>query len=101
MNGSAALLAVLMPVAMVGLVVSTLATAVIGARLAVLVRRQRMPLLQRLRYGWAGPLSMVALRAHPDEQIRRWARWLGPALGWTAAFALLVITGVQLLGVPA
>ena len=101
MNGYAALLAVLTTVAVVGLVISSLAVTVIGARLAVLASRQRMPFRQRLRYGWAGPLSMVALRAHPDEQIRRWARWLGPALGFTAAFALVVFTGVKMLGLLA
>lgn len=100
MNGLKALLALLTLIAVAGLFLSSLAVMLIGMRLTVLANRQRMPLLQRLRYGWAGPLSMLALRAHPDEQVRRWARWLGPALGLTAAFALVVIAGAKSLGLP-
>ena len=76
MNDLKALLASLTLIAAVGLFLSSLAAVIIGMRLTVLANRQRMPLLQRLRYGWAGPLSMLALRDHPDEQIRRWARGL-------------------------
>lgn len=100
MNSLKALLALLTLMAFVGLVLSSLAAMIIGIRLTVLAKRQRMPLLQRVRYGWAGPLSMLALRDHPDEQTRRWARWLRPALGLTAAFALLTLTGAKVLGLP-
>ena len=101
MNGHAALLAVLTLAAAASLVLSSLVAVVIALRLTVLVNRLRMPPGQRVRYGWAGPLSMVALRGHPDAQVQRWARWLLPALVCAIASGAVTVTGMQVLGWPA
>jgi hypothetical protein len=96
----AAVLAGVTLVAMAGLILSFLATFVITVRLNVLTNRLQMPFHQRLRYGWAGPLSMCLLRDHPNEQVRRWARWLGPAAGSTVACGLIFFAGSKVLGLP-
>jgi hypothetical protein len=95
-----AVLAVVTLVAMVGCVLSFIATMVIALRLNVLADRLRMPFAQRLRYGWAGPLSMWLMRDHANEQVRRWARWLAPAVVLTFACGLVFFSGMKVLGLP-
>jgi hypothetical protein len=95
-----AALAVVSLVAMVGFVLSFIATVMITLRLNVLADRLRMPFVQRLRYMWAGPLSMWLMRDHANEQMRRWARWLAPAVVLTLAFGLVFFSGMTVLGLP-